>query len=152
MVGLIPLFAVEVLDQELFDSMPEFTKRLQWFLLNRPDLANLISRWTEKRKGERHLLSLLRGHRMKKLLKRMLDESEFLSSYGIRALSRQHLTILISYMPMVTNLSSSIRQARVILRFLEEIPIGVDQFGFPSTFSSLSPLNVFITIMEMISR
>ena len=92
MVGLIPLFAVEVLDQELFDSMPEFTKRLQWFLLNRPDLANLISRWTEKRKGERHLLSLLRGHRMKKLLKRMLDESEFLSSYGIRALSRQHLT------------------------------------------------------------
>jgi len=92
MVGLIPLFAVEVLDQELFDSMPKFTKRLQWFLLNRPDLANLISRWTEKRKGERHLLSLLRGHRMKKLLKRMLDESEFLSSYGIRALSRQHLT------------------------------------------------------------
>ncbi len=91
MVGLIPLFAVEVLDQELFDSMPKFTKRLQWFLLNRPDLANLISRWTEKGKGERHLLSLLRGHRMKKLLKRMLDESEFLSAYGIRALSRKHL-------------------------------------------------------------
>ena len=91
MVGLIPLFAVEVLDQELFDAMPEFTKRLQWFLLNRPDLANLISRWTEKGKGERHLLSLLRGHRMKKLLKRMLDESEFLSPYGVRALSRQHL-------------------------------------------------------------
>ncbi|HZB11771.1 MAG TPA: glucosidase [Chryseolinea sp.] len=91
MVGLIPLFAVEVLDQELFDAMPEFTKRLQWFLLNRPDLANLISRWTEKGKGERHLLSLLRGHRMKKLLKRMLDESEFLSPYGVRALSKQHL-------------------------------------------------------------
>jgi hypothetical protein len=91
MVGLIPLFAVEVLDQELFDSMPEFTERLQWFLQNRPDLANLISRWTEKGRGERHLLSLLRGHRMKKLLKRMLDESEFLSEYGIRALSRKHL-------------------------------------------------------------
>ena len=55
MVGLIPLFAVEVLDQELFDSMPEFTARLQWFLKNRPDLANLISRWNEKGKGERHL-------------------------------------------------------------------------------------------------
>jgi hypothetical protein len=90
MVGLIPLFAVEVLDQELFDAMPEFTKKLQWFLNNRPDLAALISRWGEKGKGERHLLSLLRGHRMKKLLKRMLDEAEFLSPYGIRALSKYH--------------------------------------------------------------
>ncbi len=91
MVGLIPLFAVEVIDHEIFDTMPEFTSRLRWFLNNRPDLAKLISRWNEKGKGERHLLSLLRGHRMKKLLKRMLDESEFLSEYGVRALSRQHL-------------------------------------------------------------
>jgi hypothetical protein len=88
MVGLIPLFAVEVLDQELFDSNPQFTERLQWFLKYRPDLANLISRWTDKGKGERHLLSLLRGHRMKRLLKRMLDEKEFLSPYGVRALSK----------------------------------------------------------------
>ncbi|MDH4295226.1 MAG: glucosidase [Cyclobacteriaceae bacterium] len=90
MVGLIPLFAVEVLEQEMFDSMPEFTARLQWFLKNRPDLANLISRWNVKGSGERHLLSLLRGHRMKRLLKRMLDETEFLSPYGVRALSRYH--------------------------------------------------------------
>ncbi|HLT73541.1 MAG TPA: hypothetical protein VKZ68_00605 [Ohtaekwangia sp.] len=90
MVGLIPLFAVEVLDQDIFDTMPEFTKRLQWFLQNRPDLANLISRWYEKGKGERHLLSLLRGHRMKRLLYRMLDEKEFLSDYGVRALSKIH--------------------------------------------------------------
>lgn len=90
MVGLIPLFAVEVLDQEIFDSMPEFTQRLQWFLKNRPDLAQLISRWTEKGKGERHLLSLLRGHRMKRLLHRMLDEREFLSTYGIRSMSKYH--------------------------------------------------------------
>lgn len=88
MVGLIPLFAVEVLDQEIFDKMPEFTTRLEWFLKNRPDLAGLISRWGEKGKNERHLLSLLRGHRMKRILKRMLDESEFLSTYGIRALSK----------------------------------------------------------------
>jgi len=90
MVGLIPLFAVEVLEQEMFDLMPEFTARLQWFLSNRPDLANLISRWNLKGRGERHLLSLLRGHRMKMLLKRMLDETEFLSPYGVRALSKYH--------------------------------------------------------------
>jgi len=88
MVGLIPLFAVEVLDEELFQSMPEFTHRLEWFLENRPDLANLISRWGEKGKNERHLLSLLRGHRMKRILKRMLDEKEFLSDFGVRALSK----------------------------------------------------------------
>jgi len=91
MVGLIPLFAVEVLDSEIFDALPEFKERLQWFLTNRPELANLISRWDVEGKGQRHLLSLLRGHRMKALLKRMLDESEFLSPYGIRALSRYHL-------------------------------------------------------------
>jgi len=91
MVGLIPLFAVEVLDEEIFKKMPEFTERLDWFLKNRPDLANLISRWGERGKNQRHLLSLLRGHRMKQLLKRMLDEQEFLSPYGVRALSRIHL-------------------------------------------------------------
>jgi Glycosyl hydrolase family 63 C-terminal domain len=91
MVGLIPLFAVEVLDEEIFQKMPEFTARLDWFLQNRPDLANLISRWGNRGKNQRHLLSLLRGHRMKRLLKRMLDEKEFLSPYGVRALSRYHL-------------------------------------------------------------
>jgi hypothetical protein len=91
MVGLIPLFAVEVLDEEIFQKMPEFTARLDWFLQNRPDLANLISRWGARGKNQRHLLSLLRGHRMKRLLKRMLDEKEFLSPYGVRALSRYHL-------------------------------------------------------------
>jgi hypothetical protein len=88
MVGLVPLFAVEVLEEEIFANNPEFSRRLLWFLKNRPDLASLISRWHEKGRGERHLLSLLRGHRMKALLKRMLDPNEFLSEYGVRALSK----------------------------------------------------------------
>lgn len=88
MVGLIPLFAVEVLEEEIFATNPEFSRRLLWFLKNRPNLANLISRWHEKGRGERHLLSLLRGHRMKALLRRMLDPNEFLSDYGIRAVSK----------------------------------------------------------------
>jgi hypothetical protein len=91
MVGLIPLFAVEVLDPELLENLKGFEARLRWFLEHRPDLAALVSRWQETATEERHLLSLLRGHRMKKLLKRMLDETEFLSDYGVRALSRQHL-------------------------------------------------------------
>jgi hypothetical protein len=90
MVGLIPLFAVEVLDHNLLEKNPEFAQRLKWFLDYRPDLASLVSRWQETNKGEKHLLSLLRGHRMKKILQRMLDESEFLSPYGIRALSKFH--------------------------------------------------------------
>ena len=90
MVGLIPLFAVEVLESDLLDSVPEFTARLDWVLTRRPDLAGLISRWHEPGVGDRHLLSLLRGHRMKCLLRRMLDETEFLSDYGVRALSKYH--------------------------------------------------------------
>ncbi len=88
MVGLIPLFAVEVLDCDLLEKVPEFKQRLEWFLNHRSDLAALISRWHVSGKGDNRLLSLLRGHRMKRLLKRMLDETEFLSPYGVRALSK----------------------------------------------------------------
>ncbi len=90
MVGLIPLFAVEVLDPALLNQLPGFKSRMQWYLKHRPDLAKLVSRWQECGMGERQLLSLLRGHRMKCLLRRMLDETEFLSDYGVRALSKVH--------------------------------------------------------------
>ena len=90
MVGLIPLFAVEVLDTAQLAGAPQFLARMNWFLDNRPELAALVSRWREPGQGERHLLSLLRGHRVKRLLARMLDESEFLSPYGVRSLSRYH--------------------------------------------------------------
>jgi hypothetical protein len=90
MVGLIPLFAVETLDPALLEKVPEFRQRLEWYLNYRPELARLVSRWQEPGRGERRLLSLLRGHRMKCLLRRMLDETEFLSDYGVRSLSRAH--------------------------------------------------------------
>jgi hypothetical protein len=91
LVGLLPLLAVETLEPEVLDMFPGFKDRLEWFLNNRPQLANLISRWKEPGSGERRLLALVRGHRMKCLLRRMLDSAEFLSDYGVRALSRYHL-------------------------------------------------------------
>jgi hypothetical protein len=90
MVGLIPLFAVETLEPELLDKVPQFKQRLEWFLNYRPDLARLVSHWHQEGRGKRRLLSLLRGHRMKRLLSRMLDENEFLSPYGVRAISKVH--------------------------------------------------------------
>jgi hypothetical protein len=89
-VGLIPIFAVEVLDPEIFAALPAFAARASWFLRHRPALAALVSHWTEPGRGERHLLSLLRGHRLKCLLRRMLDPAEFLSPYGVRSLSKIH--------------------------------------------------------------
>jgi len=90
LVGLIPLFAVETLNHDLLQRLPKFRERMDWFLHHRPDLAALISRWDEPGQGSLHLLSLLRGHRMKLLLRRMLDEAEFLSPYGVRSLSKHH--------------------------------------------------------------
>jgi hypothetical protein len=117
MVGLIPLFAVEVLESSLLDEVPAFKERLEWFLNYRPDLAQLVSRWNEPgpaSAGHRHLLSLLRGHRMKCLLRRMLDQTEFLSDFGVRAISRHHwehpyefhahgTTLSVGYQPAESN-------------------------------------------------
>jgi len=89
-VGLIPLFAVEVLRPETMEKLPGFNRRLEWFLKYRPELAALVSHWDVPGHGSTRLLSLLRGFRMKSLLARMLDETEFLSNYGIRSLSQRH--------------------------------------------------------------
>ena len=89
-VGLIPMFAVEVIDEEMLDKLPAFSERMAWVLKNKPELAALVSHWDVKGDESKHLLSLLRGHRLKKLLERMLNEKEFLSDYGVRALSKEY--------------------------------------------------------------
>ncbi len=89
LVGLIPLFAVETLDSELIDQLPRFKHRMQWFIENRPDFSTHVD--TQSRDGEvRRFLSLVNRSRLKSVLRYMLDEEEFLSPYGIRALSRYH--------------------------------------------------------------
>jgi hypothetical protein len=89
-VGLIPLFAVETLEPGVLDRLPEFKRRLEWFIDNRPDLTeNLASMRTEGR-GERRLLSIADQGQLRRILKYMLDEREFLSPHGIRALSQIH--------------------------------------------------------------
>jgi hypothetical protein len=91
MVGLIPLFAVEVIDPALLDRMPLFVKRLNWYLRYRPKLAAMVSRWNNPGAGDSRLLAITRAFRGSKLMERILDPEEFLSDYGVRALSRYHL-------------------------------------------------------------
>ena len=89
MVGLIPLYAVETLDPGTVDALPGFKRRMQWFLENRPGLSEHIeTRSTDE--GPQRFLSLVNRHRLTRVLRYMLDENEFLSPYGIRALSRYH--------------------------------------------------------------
>ncbi len=90
MVGLIPLFAVETLEPELLDRLPGFKRRLEWFIDNRPDLVKNCACMRTKGQEGRRLLSIADPDRLRRVLRVMLDEKEFLSPYGIRALSRYH--------------------------------------------------------------
>jgi Glycosyl hydrolase family 63 C-terminal domain len=90
MVGLIPLFAVETLEPEIVDRLPGFKRRMQWFIDNHADVPEHIEMTERSARGVRRLLSLVNRKRLKRVLSRMLDEGEFLSGYGIRALSRYH--------------------------------------------------------------
>ncbi len=87
-VGLIPMFAVEVVEHTLLEKLPNFRKRMDWILKNKPELANLVSHWEVEGKGGKHLMSVLRKTRLTRILQRMADEKEFLSPYGIRSMSK----------------------------------------------------------------
>ena len=91
MVGLIPLFAVETLDPDLLNRLPGFKRRLEWFIDNRPDLTQNCACMRTPGHSSRRLLSIVDPDRLRRVLRYMLDEEEFFSPYGIRALSRHHL-------------------------------------------------------------
>ena len=93
LVGLIPLLAVEVLEENVIAKLPGFRKRMQWFLENRKDLAQHIAYMSdgdEEMHGGHRLLAIPSRDRLERVLRYMLDENEFLSPYGIRAVSKVH--------------------------------------------------------------
>ncbi|MEZ5307106.1 MAG: hypothetical protein R2684_08175 [Pyrinomonadaceae bacterium] len=90
MVGLIPLFAVETIESVWLDKLPEFRKRAEWFIDNRPDLVEDIACLHKIEDHDRLLLALVNKDRLRRILRVLLSENEFLSDYGIRALSRYH--------------------------------------------------------------
>jgi mannosylglycerate hydrolase MGH1-like protein len=92
LVGLMPLIAAEVLDEGMFENLKGFRKRMNWFLENRRDVTNQIA-CMQPRKGEQHvqrLLAIPTRDRLERVLRYLLDESEFLSPHGIRSVSRAH--------------------------------------------------------------
>ncbi len=90
MVGLMPLIAVEVIEEETLARCPAFRKRMEWFLTNRPELAEYISLRDTGHTGEHRLLALSTKERLLRVLQYMLDENEFLAPHGIRSVSRHH--------------------------------------------------------------
>jgi len=90
MVGLIPLFAVETLEPAMLDRLPGFKERMEWFIQNRPDLTQNVACFESPGMGARRLLAIVHSKKLRRLLEKMLDPSEFLGDYGIRALSRFH--------------------------------------------------------------
>jgi len=90
MVGLIPLFAVETIEPKVCDRLQGFKRRLEWFVEHRQDLTHNVACMHTPGEGDRRLLSIVDGEQLRRILKVMLDEREFLSPYGIRAVSRIH--------------------------------------------------------------
>lgn len=89
-VGLIPLYAVQTLDPEVLAKLNGFRRRMNWFLENREDLIANVASMRDRGEGERRLLSIVGEDQLRSILRVVLDENEFLSPMGLRALSRYH--------------------------------------------------------------
>ena len=90
LVGLVPLFATDTIEQQSIDRHPGFKKRMQWFIENRKDLTEGLASMTQGGLEQRRLLSVVNRERLERMLRRLFDETEFLSPYGIRSVSRYH--------------------------------------------------------------
>ena len=90
MVGLIPLFAVETLEPQVIDRLPGFKRRMQWFIDNHPEFREHVETAQQPGAGVRRLLAIVGRSQLPRVLRFMLDEAEFLSPYGVRAVSRYH--------------------------------------------------------------
>jgi hypothetical protein len=90
LVGLIPLLAVQTLEPETLAGMSGFRRRMEWFVAHRPDLTGNVACMETPGHGERRLLAIVDADRLRRVLRVMLDEREFLSPYGIRAISAVH--------------------------------------------------------------
>jgi hypothetical protein len=90
-VGITPVFAVETLSAEMLATLPGLRKRIDWFLANRPDLAQNIARLDVGGTHDRRLLAICSPDRLRRILDKVFDEDKFLSPHGVRMLSRYHL-------------------------------------------------------------
>jgi len=152
LVGLIPLLAVETLEQDIVDKLPGFKRRMQWFIDNHPDVANHIEVAEVTGKGTRRLLSLVNREQLGSVARYLLDESEFFSPYGIRAISRFHKDS-----PYVMSVNGSDHRvdyepAESSTGLFAAIPTGAGPFGSPSISCLLSRSRSFTTFMVMVFR
>ena len=91
LVGIIPLLAVTTLDPRTLEALPDFAERMRWFEENRPEFASCVAHIHARRSHENRLLSVVGPERLRRVLGAVLDEGEFLSTHGIRSVSRRHL-------------------------------------------------------------
>ena len=90
MVGIVPLFAVQVISAEVWDALPAFKQRVEWFMKHRPDLTRNVTCMEMKGQDNRRLLAIVNRDKLKRILEKVLDEDQFLSPYGIRSLSKSY--------------------------------------------------------------